>query len=144
MDGIDGQGAGASAGDHRQLGAGGGARGAGMRRREALPDLVAMVAVGDGGRPGRQRLLVGGDAARFGDAEQQVVIAGVVAVVDQRPQGRLARLPRAFAILAGASVLAGTADRKSTRLNSSHQIISYAVFCLKKKKYIATNCHYLP
>src|SRR5258708_23584641 len=27
-------------------------------------------------------------------------------------------------------------DRKSTRLNSSHQIISYAVFCLKKKNYI--------
>src|SRR5258708_20728263 len=26
-----------------------------------------------------------------------------------------------------------TVDRKSTRLNSSHQIISYAVFCLKKK-----------
>src|SRR5215216_7358707 len=26
-------------------------------------------------------------------------------------------------------------DRKSTRLNSSHQIISYAVFCLKKKTY---------
>src|SRR5258708_11373127 len=32
-------------------------------------------------------------------------------------------------------------DRKSTRLNSSHQIISYAVFCLKKKKMkrISTN-----
>src|SRR5258708_8440795 len=30
-------------------------------------------------------------------------------------------------------------DRKSTRLNSSHQIISYAVFCLKKKKI---NDHY--
>src|SRR5258708_23969232 len=28
----------------------------------------------------------------------------------------------------------GCVDRKSTRLNSSHQIISYAVFCLKKKK----------
>src|SRR5258708_24748198 len=28
----------------------------------------------------------------------------------------------------------GAGDRKSTRLNSSHQIISYAVFCLKKKK----------
>src|SRR5574344_2612144 len=27
-------------------------------------------------------------------------------------------------------------DRKSTRLNSSHQIISYAVFCLKKKTHI--------
>src|SRR5258708_29681422 len=28
-------------------------------------------------------------------------------------------------------------DRKSTRLNSSHQIISYAVFCLKKKNTLA-------
>src|SRR5258708_12656786 len=32
-------------------------------------------------------------------------------------------------------------DRKSTRLNSSHQIISYAVFCLKKKKK-NTNSHF--
>src|SRR5258708_15537703 len=32
------------------------------------------------------------------------------------------------------AALAGMGDRKSTRLNSSHQIISYAVFCLKKKK----------
>src|SRR3712207_7534516 len=30
-----------------------------------------------------------------------------------------------------------TKDRKSTRLNSSHANISYAVFCLKKKKYFA-------
>src|SRR5437763_5547247 len=30
------------------------------------------------------------------------------------------------------------ADRKSTRLNSSHRCISYAVFCLKKKKYTET------
>src|SRR5258708_24427474 len=30
-----------------------------------------------------------------------------------------------------------TKDRKSTRLNSSHQIISYAVFCLKKKNNFA-------
>src|SRR5438034_4572660 len=29
-------------------------------------------------------------------------------------------------------------DRKSTRLNSSHTVISYAVFCLKKKKKIKT------
>src|SRR5260221_3994275 len=29
----------------------------------------------------------------------------------------------------------GNRDRKSTRLNSSHTVISYAVFCLKKKKY---------
>src|SRR5438034_11588579 len=31
----------------------------------------------------------------------------------------------------------GHGDRKSTRLNSSHTVISYAVFCLKKKKKIA-------
>src|SRR5256885_8199481 len=32
-------------------------------------------------------------------------------------------------------------DRKSTRLNSSHLVISYAVFCLKKKKNkLETNC----
>src|SRR5256885_9737849 len=29
-------------------------------------------------------------------------------------------------------------DRKSTRLNSSHLVISYAVFCLKKKKLVQT------
>src|SRR2546422_4696449 len=33
-----------------------------------------------------------------------------------------------------AAVVAQTLDRKSTRLNSSHGYISYAVFCLKKKK----------
>src|SRR5260363_202519 len=33
------------------------------------------------------------------------------------------------------------ADRKSTRLNSSHQIISYAVFCLKKKKFNDQRLH---
>src|SRR2546430_7535265 len=31
-------------------------------------------------------------------------------------------------------------DRKSTRLNSSHSQISYAVFCLKKKKIAMRNC----
>src|SRR5207249_5755693 len=36
-------------------------------------------------------------------------------------------------------VVAGIGDRKSTRLNSSHVSISYAVFCLKKKKIIKTN-----
>src|SRR5260363_475087 len=37
---------------------------------------------------------------------------------------------------AGEHVGDAEADRKSTRLISSHQIISYAVFCLKKKKLI--------
>src|SRR5438309_4542046 len=34
-------------------------------------------------------------------------------------------------------------DRKSTRLNSSHSSISYAVFCLKKKKKIRKNINYV-
>src|SRR5256885_11647923 len=33
-------------------------------------------------------------------------------------------------------------DRKSTRLNSSHLVISYAVFCLKKKKITSTRVHF--
>src|SRR5256885_4405542 len=36
------------------------------------------------------------------------------------------------------SILITGKDRKSTRLNSSHLVISYAVFCLKKKKNIDT------
>src|SRR5437879_9003518 len=39
---------------------------------------------------------------------------------------------RAASVDAGNEVVDG--DRKSTRLNSSHRCISYAVFCLKKKK----------
>src|SRR2546426_12753055 len=35
--------------------------------------------------------------------------------------------------------VAGASDRKSTRLNSSHLVISYAVFCLKKKKNTKTS-----
>src|SRR2546427_2333837 len=37
-------------------------------------------------------------------------------------------------------VLIGREDRKSTRLNSSHSQISYAVFCLKKKKNTYMEC----
>src|SRR3712207_8529162 len=36
--------------------------------------------------------------------------------------------------------LSASADRKSTRLNSSHANISYAVFCLKKKKSLNPTC----
>src|ERR1035438_10591001 len=49
-----------------------------------------------------------------------------IAVVHQRPQ-----------LLPWLSVTENVIDRKSTRLNSSHLGISYAVFCLKKKKIIS-------
>src|SRR2546427_3607097 len=51
-------------------------------------------------------------------------------------RGRVARTAGS----AGAMTTAG--DRKSTRLNSSHSQISYAVFCLKKKKKKPHITHY--
>src|SRR5690625_6956387 len=67
-------------------------------------------------------------------AEQQSRDPGEVAGLDG------VRLVRGGALLthqdhlgAGGDVQAGHEDRKSTRLNSSHVAISYAVFCLKKK-----------
>src|SRR5258708_2928055 len=44
-------------------------------------------------------------------------------------------MPQATYTWANTYIFDNRIDRKSTRLNSSHQIISYAVFCLKK-----TNC----
>src|SRR5256885_10733019 len=46
-------------------------------------------------------------------------------------EGDVARFLTSLAV--DREVSASTQDRKSTRLNSSHLVISYAVFCLKKK-----------
>src|SRR5256885_6327042 len=43
-------------------------------------------------------------------------------------------LVKASLVNGGIAVKGYDGDRKSTRLNSSHLVISYAVFCLKKKK----------
>src|SRR3712207_7027370 len=53
-----------------------------------------------------------------------------------------AALPMAALAWLGAPLLARGIDRKSTRLNSSHANISYAVFCLKKK-FTYLSSHYL-
>src|SRR3712207_7989562 len=45
----------------------------------------------------------------------------------------MAELDQEFSSAAGKDVVVSFTDRKSTRLNSSHANISYAVFCLKKK-----------
>src|SRR2546429_2206839 len=53
--------------------------------------------------------------------------------------------PTTHYVMGGVRVDAETqmssVDRKSTRLNSSHGYISYAVFCLKKKKKTRSDCH---
>src|SRR2546430_11453170 len=53
-----------------------------------------------------------------------------------------ARLGRPDAAHSFELVVNVSPDRKSTRLNSSHSQISYAVFCLKKKKKNNTLCSY--
>src|SRR2546422_8431528 len=58
---------------------------------------------------------------------------GVAQVRPEQP-GRLQRAPRLLEPRASEEHAGGGRDRKSTRLNSSHGYISYAVFCLKKKK----------
>src|SRR5256885_7723763 len=51
------------------------------------------------------------------------------------------RQPQCSIIQAARGRKASCPDRKSTRLNSSHLVISYAVFCLKKKKKHNKNTH---
>src|SRR5690242_21468679 len=57
---------------------------------------------------------------------------------EPRYDDAMTRLPTRLALVLIAAALARASrvgrDRKSTRLNSSHMSISYAVFCLKKKK----------
>src|SRR5256885_12744926 len=57
-------------------------------------------------------------------------------VTHKQQEAILAQLNRQGVITEVAPI-----DRKSTRLNSSHLVISYAVFCLKKKNTV--NCHVL-
>src|SRR5262245_65390829 len=65
--------------------------------------------------------------------------AGIAVVREADGRGRIGKLERSLEPSQRAHAfqqpsLAGAGDRKSTRLNSSHLGISYAVFCLKKKK----------
>src|SRR3712207_7689296 len=64
----------------------------------------------------------GGEAVGEGRREREVAQPGAEPVAPRRGRGRF-RAARDVARI----------DRKSTRLNSSHANISYAVFCLKKK-----------
>src|SRR5205085_4126991 len=58
--------------------------------------------------------------------------------------GVFAFLPTAPTVLSGSGAGQHSRDRKSTRLNSSHSQISYAVFCLKKKNAIKAEARVAP
>src|SRR3712207_7439228 len=62
-----------------------------------------------------------------------VGVAGVPLAVGSLAQALATGSQAALGVGSTAGIVAGL-DRKSTRLNSSHANISYAVFCLKKKK----------
>src|SRR5256885_11578101 len=67
-------------------------------------------------------------------SQPQLPQAVASALVEQRPDVRIAETDVQQASAAIGVARAARLDRKSTRLNSSHLVISYAVFCLKKKK----------
>src|ERR1022692_4684745 len=79
--------------------------------------------------------LLGGMVLQRHQPEAAVFIAERDVTVVRRPLGIVPEgLPSAGDLLGGRrAVLRHYVDRKSTRLNSSHLVISYAVFCLKKK-----------
>src|SRR2546421_6036668 len=66
-------------------------------------------------------------------SQEQTVAGRVIRFNRRAPDGR-----RRHARLFRSSEKVEHGDRKSTRLNSSHDQISYAVFCLKKKKNSTT------
>src|SRR5258708_22680178 len=72
----------------------------------------------------------------FRSYQARTLTRSPTAVVSALSTIELARLPMKSHDTSGSSDITRMPlrDRKSTRLNSSHQIISYALFCLKKKK----------
>src|SRR5690625_6901815 len=75
----------------------------------------------------------------LGDYERAIAAYEQVVAVDRSS-------PRVLAELAQALFLGNDnqmSDRKSTRLNSSHVAISYAVFCFKKKNYTQWSLNYV-
>src|SRR5438034_8209040 len=84
-------------------------------------------------RPPRSTLFPYTTLFRSHDGRRQQLREPVVQRYDARP----IRLLRC----GGSRVAGGDRDRKSTRLNSSHTVISYAVFCLKKKNTLGRVGH---
>src|SRR2546430_3608219 len=90
-------------------------------------------------RPPRSTLFPYTTLFRSEPQGEQIALSGSLPVRSGRIPARLGPVPpcpAAGRALRRCALLVGSddVDRKSTRLNSSHSQISYAVFCLKKKK----------
>src|SRR5437867_6422161 len=106
-----------------------------------IADLDSIV---DGGFPSGSTILLLGDVGA-GMQEYVYTASAKTSLVNERPQARHyylgdhcdhSELPNQVCYVTFSRskeiILQELADRKSTRLNSSHRTISYAVFCLKK------------
>src|SRR5690348_17883265 len=107
-----------------------------LRRRTAVIALALLPAVA-GGFIVQDR--ASSDGARLLDqvfslvSQRYVDTVGQAALYEKAARGMVKELNDPYSELFSPKELASL-DRKSTRLNSSHPSISYAVFCLKKKK----------
>src|SRR5256885_6567112 len=85
-------------------------------------------------RPPRSTLFPYTTLFRSGFAEHQNRAPEARGLCPQLRDGECHPIQNGCAMVAFGKRGEPTGDRKSTRLNSSHLVISYAVFCLKKKK----------
>src|SRR5688572_31593835 len=99
---------------------------------ERVEESGGRLPVGASTRPGSKRLVVIGAGPAGLTTAYEAIRLGLPAVVLEK-SGDVGGLARTAAYK-GFHFDMGGQDRKSTRLNSSHSQISYAVFCLKKKK----------
>src|SRR5438067_8088316 len=86
--------------------------------------------------------LVKGVQVDSGEVKVQLALATNDPNVPATIKNDAEKILRAIDGVRSAKVLIDIQDRKSTRLNSSHVSISYAVFCLKKKKNIIITGNY--
>src|SRR5438034_9731448 len=105
-----------------------------LRTAEEGLDVVVLEEHEAVGIPTHCTGIVSGETNRLYKVSDEVVLNRPPSCLVISPGGRVAELEDPGEEIAVLDRAGDLLDRKSTRLNSSHTVISYAVFCLKKKK----------
>src|SRR5947207_10672294 len=116
-----------------------------LARTVVLVDVVDGIPQGKGLDQWESAPIEGFDTRVVGAANDYGPTAGSEVVVVTAGIARKPGMSRDDLVRTNADIVKQVSleDRKSTRLNSSHTVISYAVFCLKKKKKQKSNFHYI-